>query len=151
MSREGDGPERDPDQDREPTPPEDQVAQPDGSTDSVPVPGRRRLERVAASSRSREASAYQGAMEAVFAIVIAALLGYWADSRFGTSPRWLIVGVVIGFASFVLRLMRMAKLLEDPHEDAAAEHEDPKAEGPKGPEPEGGPGNEPGSGPRDHR
>jgi F0F1-type ATP synthase assembly protein I len=78
------------------------------------LPGSRRLVRIAKSSRSREGSAYQGAMEAVFAIVIASLAGYWADEHFGTTPRWLIVGVIIGFASFVLRLLRMADLVEEP-------------------------------------
>jgi F0F1-type ATP synthase assembly protein I len=67
-------------------------------------------------------------MEATFAIVIAALLGYWADEHFGTTPRWLIVGVVIGFASFVLRLMRMAKLVQDPHPKPGPEEGPPARE-----------------------
>jgi len=87
------------------------------------LPGKRRLQKVAGSTRSVEGSAYQGAMEASFAIVIAALLGYWADEHFGTTPRWLIVGVVIGFATFVLRLMRMAKLVQAPHPDSESGEE----------------------------
>jgi F0F1-type ATP synthase assembly protein I len=63
--------------------------------------------------RRRGIAAYQGALEAVLAIVIAAGVGYWADQRFGTQPRWLIVGTCIGFGSFVLRLFRMRKLFED--------------------------------------
>lgn len=78
------------------------------------VPGRRRLEKIADSAGSKAGSAYQGAMESVFAIVIATGIGYWADTRFGTSPRWLIVGAIVGFAAFVLRLARMAKLVQDP-------------------------------------
>lgn len=52
-------------------------------------------------------------MEAIFAILIAVGLGYWADSHFGTGPRYLIVGAVLGFAAFVLRLFRMGKLVEE--------------------------------------
>ena len=76
------------------------------------VPGAMRLERLARSSSSARGKAYQGALEAVFSIVIATLVGYWADQRFGTSPRYLIVGAVVGFCSFVLRLVRMRGLIE---------------------------------------
>lgn len=61
----------------------------------------------------RQGAAYQGAFEAVFAILVAAGIGYWADEHFGTSPRWLLVGVVIGFTSFVLRLLRLGKRLQE--------------------------------------
>jgi len=60
----------------------------------------------------RGAAAYQGALEAVFAIAIAAGVGYWADRHFGSSPRWLIVGTVVGFGAFVLRLWRMRTLFD---------------------------------------
>ena len=70
-------------------------------------PSRRKLAQ-------RGAAAYQGALEAVLAIAIAAGIGAWADRRWGTSPRWLIVGSVVGFAAFVLRLFRMRKLLDPP-------------------------------------
>jgi len=65
----------------------------------------------------RGARAYQGALEAVFAIPIAAGLGYWADAHFGTAPCWLLVGLVLGFASFVMRLVRMRKLVEEPDDE----------------------------------
>ena len=61
----------------------------------------------------RGARAYQGALEAVFAIPIAGGLGYWADSRFGTEPVLLIVGLALGFATFVVRLSRMRRLVEE--------------------------------------
>jgi len=64
--------------------------------------------------RRRGIAAYQGALEAVLAIVITAGIGFWADQRFGTAPRWLILGTCLGFAAFVLRLFRMRKLFEDP-------------------------------------
>jgi F0F1-type ATP synthase assembly protein I len=62
----------------------------------------------------RGAKAYQAALEAVFAIPVAGGLGYWADAHFGTSPLLLLVGLVLGFASFVMRIVRMRKLVEDP-------------------------------------
>jgi F0F1-type ATP synthase assembly protein I len=85
-----------------------------GSEGSSGLPGNRRYKKIAASSGSQAGRAYQGAMESVFAIVIAAGAGYWADSHFETSPRWLVVGAIVGFAAFVLRLARMARLIEDP-------------------------------------
>jgi F0F1-type ATP synthase assembly protein I len=59
------------------------------------------------------AKAYQAALEAVFAIPIAGGLGYWADRRFGTDPVLLIVGLALGFATFVVRLSRMRALVEE--------------------------------------
>ena len=60
----------------------------------------------------RGARAYQMALEAVFSIPIAIGLGYWADSAWGTGPILLLVGVVVGFGAFVLRLVRMRTLVE---------------------------------------
>lgn len=98
--------------------------QSDGRKGDVPeLPGGRRLKKIAGSSSSLAGRAYQGAMEAVLAIVIATGLGYWADARFGTSPRWLIVGAIVGFGAFVLRLARMAKLVEDPTQDEDEDEE----------------------------
>lgn len=62
------------------------------------------------------AKAYQAALEAVFAIPIAGGLGYWADRQFGTDPVLLIVGLVLGFATFVVRLSRMRGLMQEPSE-----------------------------------
>ena len=72
----------------------------------------------------RGARAYQGALEAVFAIPIAGLLGYWADVRFETGPIFLIVGLVFGFATFVVRLVRMRSLVEDTSEQAREDREE---------------------------
>ena len=65
----------------------------------------------------RGAKAYQAALEAVFAIPVAGGLGYWADSHFGTAPILLLVGLVLGFASFVLRIVSMRKLVEESSEE----------------------------------
>jgi F0F1-type ATP synthase assembly protein I len=62
----------------------------------------------------RAGAAYQGAIEAVFAILISMGVGYWLDERYETTPRFLILGVVIGFGSFVLRLSRLRRLVEAP-------------------------------------
>jgi F0F1-type ATP synthase assembly protein I len=60
-------------------------------------------------SALRQGAAYQGALEAVFAILIAGGIGYWADSHWGTSPWGLLVGFAVGFGSFVLRLIQMGR------------------------------------------
>ena len=78
--------------------------------DDAPPPGLG--DRVASRYRVRPmGAAYQGAMEAVFAIVLATGAGYWADESFGTSPVWLLTGATIGFAAFVLRLYRLGAVL----------------------------------------
>lgn len=59
-------------------------------------------------------AAYQGAVEAVFAILVAAGIGYWADQRFESSPLYLFIGLAIGFAAFVLRLVRMGPMQSPP-------------------------------------
>jgi F0F1-type ATP synthase assembly protein I len=69
----------------------------------------------------RQGQAYQGAFEAVVAILIAAGIGWWIDSRFETSPWGLLIGTAIGFGSFVLRLLRMGRLLQELNDEEAAE------------------------------
>lgn len=82
-------------------------------------------------SLRRQGAAYQGALEAVFAILVAVALGYFIDRRFGTSPRFLFVGVILGFSAFVLRLVRLGRALSPP------DGEEP--EGTSGPGEPGGP------------
>jgi hypothetical protein len=60
----------------------------------------------------RLAGVYQGAVESVLALLLAIGAGWWADRKFQTGSRYLMLGVVVGFASFVLRLWRMRKLVE---------------------------------------
>jgi hypothetical protein len=69
-------------------------------------PGRQRVKRAAAAAGS---DAYQGAFEAVGSVLICCLAGYWVDSRWETAPIGLLVGVVVGFAAMVLRLVRLGK------------------------------------------
>ena len=60
------------------------------------------------------AAAYQGAIEAVLAVVIATLFGYWVDGRLGTSPAFMFLGLALGFAAFFLRLWRLRDLMSGP-------------------------------------
>lgn len=53
------------------------------------------------------ASAYQGAIEAVVAMVFCALAGWWIDGRLDSGPIGLFAGMGIGFAAFLLRLLRI--------------------------------------------
>lgn len=78
------------------------------------------------------ARAYEWALEAVFAIPIGAGLGYLADSQLGTGPWGVMIGLVFGFAAFVLRLMRMRNLV-GPTDGEAEEGQDgePPSEGGK--------------------
>lgn len=78
---------------------------------------RRGEEERSKEPKSRQGAAYQGAFEAVFAILIAAFIGDLADDHFGTAPRYLLVGFAIGFASFVLRLVRLGRKLQEPEAD----------------------------------
>jgi F0F1-type ATP synthase assembly protein I len=71
-------------------------------------PGRQRFKRVAAAAGSE---AYQGAFEAIGSVLIACAFGYWVDSRWDTRPFGMLIGVVIGFAAMVLRLVRLGKEL----------------------------------------
>jgi ATP synthase protein I len=80
------------------------------------------------SGGRRFGRAYQGAFEAVFAIVIGAGLGYAADRRFGTEPWGVLVGFGFGFAAFVLRLVRLGREFAEPPGGAPD-----RAEGPDGP------------------
>jgi F0F1-type ATP synthase assembly protein I len=86
--------------------------------------GQQRIKGIAESAVSAQAKVYNSVFEAVGAIIIAALMGWFADDYFGTKPRYLIIGVIIGFAAFVLRLMRMAKAYQEALE--AGDHEKPR-------------------------
>ena len=73
---------------------------------------------------SRQGLAYQGALEAAVAIPIAAGIGYWIDTRFETTPFGLLIGTAVGFAAFVLRLLRLGKQLEELGDPALAGRKD---------------------------
>lgn len=60
------------------------------------------------------ASAYQGAIEAVLAVVICAGIGFWVDERWGTAPIGIFAGLGLGFTSFIVRLWRLRSLMSEP-------------------------------------
>ena len=64
------------------------------------------------SAKRRMAAAYQGAIEAVLAFVLPSLLGGWADAKLDTSPIFLLIGLVLGFAAFFVRLWRLRSLMD---------------------------------------
>ena len=57
----------------------------------------------------RRGAVYQGGSEAVFAILIAAGIGYWLDGRMDTAPTFLLIGLAVGFAAFTVRLVRLGR------------------------------------------
>lgn len=67
-------------------------------------PGRDRLKRATARAGS---DAYQGAFEAVGAVLIATGAGYWIDKSWETSPWGIALGALLGFMAMVLRLIRL--------------------------------------------
>lgn len=71
-------------------------------------PGRQRLKGLAAAAGS---DAYQGAFEAIGAILVGGGFGYWADLTWDSSPWGFLIGIVLGFAAMVLRLLRLGKEL----------------------------------------
>ncbi len=64
----------------------------------------------------RQGLAYQGATEAVVAVLVAVGLGYLADKHFESSPLCLLIGGAVGFAAMVLRLIRLGRQLYGPAE-----------------------------------
>ena len=72
-------------------------------------PGRQRFKRAAATAGS---DAYQGAFEAIGSILVGGGFGYWADLTWETEPWLLLIGLALGFAAMVLRLLRLGKELE---------------------------------------
>jgi F0F1-type ATP synthase assembly protein I len=82
------------------------------------VSGSFRPPRPPEGERRRQARAYEGAFEAVAAVIISALAGYWADGYFDSSPWFLLGGVVLGFAAMVIRLFRLGDEMNDVADEA---------------------------------
>lgn len=63
---------------------------------------------------SKEQSAtYQAAFEAVLAVPISTGFGWWCDTQFESAPVGMLIGVGIGFAAMLLRIVRMRPSEED--------------------------------------
>ena len=71
-----------------------------------------------------QGAVYQGAFEAVAALLVAAGFGYWLDDTFDTAPTLLLIGTVLGFASFTVRLVRLGRYVEGSEEQQADEPPD---------------------------
>jgi F0F1-type ATP synthase assembly protein I len=72
----------------------------------------------------RQGAVYQGAFEAVIALLIAIGFGYWLDGYFDTAPWLLLIGTAIGFASFSVRLMRLGRWMKDGDSDESSEFDE---------------------------
>lgn len=99
-----------------------------GSGDAAGSPGGGSRPRIFRLSR-RAGRAYQGALEAVLAIPIGMGLGYGADALLGSRPVGLLLGLGLGFAAFVIRVVRLRGLLEA---DAARDADESQEGGPEG-------------------
>ena len=77
------------------------------------VTDRQHEEKPRTGGDRRQGAVYQGAFEAVFALLIAVGFGYWLDGYFDTAPWLLLIGTAIGFASFTIRLIRLGRWMRD--------------------------------------
>ncbi len=86
-----------------------------------PVTDRQDEKKSQAGQGRRQGAVYQGAFEAVIALLIAAGFGYWLDGYFDTAPWLLLIGTAIGFASFTVRLMRLGRWMKGENSGDSAE------------------------------
>ncbi len=56
-----------------------------------------------------QARAYEGITESALALLIPIGLGYWLDGYFGSRPVGVLVGVALGFAAMMVRLVRWTR------------------------------------------
>jgi len=87
------------------------------SSEQPRLPGSEQLKKVA--TRVQGAGAYGASFEAVLSIVIAIGIGYWAETRWGFAPWGVIVGAVLGFGAFVLRLVRLGAEINAENEESS--------------------------------
>jgi F0F1-type ATP synthase assembly protein I len=83
----------------------------------LPVTGRRHEEKSRAGQDRRQGAVYQGAFEAVIALLVAGGIGAWLDGYFDTAPWLLLIGTAIGFASFTIRLIRLGRWMRGADSD----------------------------------
>ena len=69
----------------------------------------------------RQGAVYQGAFEAVIAVLISAGFGYWLDGYFDTAPILLLIGIALGFSSFTVRLIRLGRWMKGANSSEAGE------------------------------
>ena len=66
-----------------------------------------------------QARAYEGITESALALLMPIGLGYWLDGYFGSRPVGLLVGVALGFAAMMVRLVRWTRVPNDSRPDDA--------------------------------
>ena len=89
-----------------------------------PVTDRQDEKQPQAGQGRRQGAVYQGAFEAVIALLIAIGFGYWLDGYFDTAPWLLLVGTAIGFASFTVRLIRLGRWMKAENPDEAGQDDE---------------------------
>jgi F0F1-type ATP synthase assembly protein I len=85
------------------------------------VTDRQHEEKPQAGGDRRQGAVYQGAFEAVIALLIAGGVGAWLDGYFDTAPWLLLIGTAIGFASFTIRLVRLGRWMKGKNSGDSAE------------------------------
>jgi F0F1-type ATP synthase assembly protein I len=85
------------------------------------VTDRQHEEKPQSGGDRRQGAVYQGAFEAVIALLIAGGVGAWLDGYFDTAPWLLLIGTVIGFASFTVRLIRLGRWMKGGNSGDSAE------------------------------
>ena len=80
--------------------------------DRFTVNDRQHAKESKAGQGRRQGAVYQGAFEAVIALLIAGGVGAWLDGYFDTAPWLLLIGTAIGFASFTVRLIRLGRWMK---------------------------------------
>jgi F0F1-type ATP synthase assembly protein I len=85
------------------------------------VTDRQHEEKPQSGGDRRQGAVYQGAFEAVIALLIAGGIGAWLDGYFDTAPWLLLIGTVIGFASFTVRLIRLGRWMKSENSGDSAE------------------------------
>ncbi len=93
-----------------------------------PVTDRQDEKKLQAGQGRRQGAVYQGAFEAVIALLIAAGFGYWLDGYFDTAPALLLIGTAIGFASFTVRLIRLGRWMHGADSDESSEVDESRKE-----------------------
>ncbi len=96
--------------------------------DRFTVNDRQHAKESKAGQGRRQGAVYQGAFEAVIALLIAAGFGYWLDGYFDTAPALLLIGTAIGFASFTVRLVRLGRWMHGADSDESSEVDESRKE-----------------------
>lgn len=78
---------------------------------------------------AREFAGLSLGIEMVLSVVLAGAVGRWADRRFGTEPKLLILGVMLGAAAGFRQIWRFMERMDrlNARDDAAGSPKEPKS------------------------